>query len=151
MNIHITNERVPKGAIQLIMSFNEVFTARLSPKILVVSDGPWRSWVVVPDHLWLSQHVIQSRYSLQIIKCLNPTCCKPFTTNWLTIFPRRFLPAPAVYKFGSKGLFPIEPSDYAKKPTDYKFATLKDMAITFTFYLACTAFMGAIHLLHVHF
>jgi hypothetical protein len=37
--------------------------------------------------------------------------------------------APAVYKFGTTGLSAIEPSEYFKKPKDYKFATLKERLI----------------------
>ena len=37
--------------------------------------------------------------------------------------------APAVYKFGSTGLSAVEPSEYFKKPKDYKFATLKQRLI----------------------
>ena len=64
-----------------------------------------------------------------IVKCLDTRCCEPFITNWMTIFPKRFLPLPAVYKFGSNGLLPVEPSEYAKKPNDYKFATLKERLV----------------------
>ena len=34
-----------------------------------------------------------------------------------------------MYKFGSTGLSAIEPSEYFKKPKDYKFATLKERLI----------------------
>ena len=64
-----------------------------------------------------------------IVKCLIPTCCKPFVTNWMTIFPKRFLPAPSIYNFGPNGLYAVEPSEYAKKPRDYKFASLKERLI----------------------
>ena len=54
---------------------------------------------------------------------------QPFSTNWKTTFPKRFLPAPVVYKSRSRRLFAVEPSEYAKKPTEYKFATLKERLI----------------------
>ena len=85
-----------------------------------------------PDQLvqtWVSQHVIQCRYFLMIAKCLNPKCCKPFITNWMSLFPKRFLPAPAVYKFGTNGLYAVEPSTYENNPDEYKFATLKDRLV----------------------
>ena len=81
------------------------------------------------DQSWASRHVLQTRYMLMVVKCTNTNCCKPFITNWNTIFPQRFLPMPAVYEFGSKGLLPVEPSEYAKKPNDYKFASLRDRRI----------------------
>ena len=64
-----------------------------------------------------------------VVKCLDINCCQPFTTNWMTIFPQRFLPRPAVYKFGSKGLLPVEPSEYFDKPKDCKFASLRDRLV----------------------
>lgn len=57
-----------------------------------------------PDAAWIVEHVRQHRYGSQIIKCLIPTCCKPFETNWLTIFPKCFLPPPAVYHYGQVDL-----------------------------------------------
>ena len=56
-----------------------------------------------PSPDWVSKHVVQSRYSLQIVKCLDPDCCEPFQTNWYNIFQKRFLPIPAIYEFGRKG------------------------------------------------
>ena len=43
---------------------------------------------------WKSVHVVQSQYMLQIVKCSNEKCCKPFRTNFLEYFPNRFLPPP---------------------------------------------------------
>ena len=44
------------------------------------------------DQLWVSNHVIQTRYMVMIVKCQIESCCKPFVTNWMDIFPMRFLP-----------------------------------------------------------
>ena len=81
------------------------------------------------DYNWVARHVVQTRYFLMIVKCVDQNCCKPFTTNWLNIFPKRFFPAPAVYKFGQKGLYAVEPSDYVKNTKNFKFATLKERRI----------------------
>ena len=84
---------------------------------------------------WLSRHVIQSRYSLQIVKCFDPDCCRPFETNWPEIFPQRFIPAPCIYGFGKKGLEVVEPSTYFEEQlkfenqTKYKFASLQERLI----------------------
>ena len=47
----------------------------------------------------------------------------------MTILPKRFLPTPAVYKFGTKGPVANEPTEYAKKPNEYKFEILKECLI----------------------
>ena len=44
------------------------------------------------DQLWVSQHVIQTRYLVMVVKCHIESCCQPFVTNWMEIFPMRFLP-----------------------------------------------------------
>ena len=50
----------------------------------------------IPDPTWVSKHVQQTRYALQIVKCGDSRCCEPFVTNWAHNFPDRFLPVPAV-------------------------------------------------------
>ena len=47
---------------------------------------------------WKAAHVIQSQYMCQIVKCLDPECCKPFRTNYSELFPQRFLPPPVPVK-----------------------------------------------------
>ena len=31
--------------------------------------------------LWISRHVQQSRYAIQVVKCFDDECCQPFETN----------------------------------------------------------------------
>ena len=67
---------------------------------------------------------------------MNPDCCEAFETNWLTIIPKRFLPGPAIYKYGKRGLEIVEPSEYFKDQLNfsnqnkYKFATLQERLMT---------------------
>ena len=77
-----------------------------------------------PDPKWVANHVQQTRYSLQIVKCDNRDCCEPFVTDWLTVFPDRFVPFPSVYTPGISGLGPVEPAEYIKRPKEYEFAPL---------------------------
>ena len=83
-----------------------------------------------PDPIWVSKHVRQHRYGIQIVKCLETTCCEAFETNWLDIFPKRFIPPPAVYQFGLRGLEIVEPTVYFRNPKKYKFASLSQRLIT---------------------
>ena len=80
----------------------------------------------VPNETWISQHVRQHRYGLQIVKCLNGDCCAKFETNWMTIFPDRFMPFPSVYKYGPSGVEIVEPSVYFQNKKSFKFATLSE-------------------------
>ena len=56
------------------------------------------------DPVWIAKHVKKSRYALQIVKCLNLNCCGLFKTNWIDVFPTRFIPPPTVYQYGKTGL-----------------------------------------------
>ena len=76
-----------------------------------------------PDPKWIANHVQQSRYSLQVVKCDDPACCEPFVTDWRTIFPDRFVPFPAVYTSGPNGVVSVEPST-KQHPKEYEFAPL---------------------------
>ena len=78
----------------------------------------------IPDPAWVSKHVQQSRYLLQIVKCRDITCCTPCVTNWFQIFPERFLPLPAIYEYGKKGLCAVEPDQYYENPRKFTFAPL---------------------------
>ena len=77
-----------------------------------------------PDQEWVSRHVQQARYSLQIVKCFDPKCCQPFASDWPTIFSGRFIPAPVVYQCGNCGIEAIEPIVYFSNPKKYEFASL---------------------------
>jgi hypothetical protein len=50
-----------------------------------------------PSEEWIMEHVRQSQYCLQIVRCNNIDCCGEWRTNLLDIFPDRFLPAPVKF------------------------------------------------------
>ena len=53
---------------------------------------------VAYEESWVSKHCRILQYFLQIVKCTGEKCCGPFRTNWLRIFPDRFLPAPVQFR-----------------------------------------------------
>ncbi|CAB4000063.1 Sperm-associated antigen 17 [Paramuricea clavata] len=56
-------------------------------------------------------------------------CCELFATNWLDVFPERFLPPPAVYEYTANGLKAVEPSEHLKDPKKFIFADLEKRLI----------------------
>ena len=62
----------------------------------------------VSNLVWRSQHIMSSKYMLQVVKCKYVSCCKPFRCPQLRmILPNRFLPYPRVFQhteFGIKAL-----------------------------------------------
>ena len=78
-----------------------------------------------PDPSWVSRHVQQSRYALQVVKCDDRECCEMFKTDWEKVFPERFVPFPAVYSIGTNGIIAVEPSSYFKNLKKFEFASLQ--------------------------
>ena len=112
---------------------SEVWSKTVIDKHNVDCKAVVKGSVLIPEEPtaeWLSKHVLQSRYCLRIVKCLDVNCCEPFETNWNIIFPKRFMPSPAVYKFGLKGLEVVEPSEYFENQGQFKFAILNERLLT---------------------
>ena len=55
------------------------------------------------DEKFVANHVVQSTYSCQVVKCCDPQCCEPFRSNYISIFPKRFLPKPSPIVYSSAG------------------------------------------------
>ena len=43
---------------------------------------------------WKVDHIRESQYFLQIVKCLYSNCCSSFRSSYLTVVKYRFLPPP---------------------------------------------------------
>ena len=50
--------------------------------------------IIHQDEEWISKHVRQSQYCLEIIKCGDLVCCEPFRSSLLSVVENRFLPPP---------------------------------------------------------
>ena len=74
---------------------SEVWSKTIINDFKVDSKAVGKECHYEPDELdqeWVSRHVVQTRYLVMIVKCQIQNCCKPFVTNWMDIFPKRFLP-----------------------------------------------------------
>jgi hypothetical protein len=67
--------------------------AKYIEPVTVASDTE----VVSPTQQWLCDHVQQSQYCLQIIKCNDVSCCGQRRTNYNEAFPKRFIPPPVPF------------------------------------------------------
>ncbi|CAF2717357.1 unnamed protein product [Rotaria sp. Silwood2] len=56
------------------------------------------------DEFWCATHVLQTQYTIQIIRCNNPSCCTPWRSNYIQVFPHRFLPPPVPFDRSSRGV-----------------------------------------------
>ncbi|KAK3907774.1 Cytochrome b6-f complex iron-sulfur subunit [Frankliniella fusca] len=56
---------------------------------------------------WLADHVRQSQYLLQIVKCPNRLCCDQLRSNLASVLPQRFLPPPVKVAHNSDGLLTV--------------------------------------------
>ncbi|CAF4945677.1 unnamed protein product [Rotaria sp. Silwood1] len=50
------------------------------------------------DEHWCSIHVLQTQYTLQIIRCNSVECCGEWRSNYVEVFPHRFLPSPVPFE-----------------------------------------------------
>ncbi|CAF0874627.1 unnamed protein product [Rotaria sordida] len=56
------------------------------------------------DEFWCATHVLQTEYTIQIIRCNNSSCCTPWRSNYIQVFPHRFLPPPVPFHRSSRGV-----------------------------------------------
>jgi hypothetical protein len=75
---------------------------------------------------WCATHVFQTQYTIQIIRCTKPECCGPWRSNYIQVFPHRFLPPPVPFHRSSRGVRLAElDSSYAnQKPLTPYYGTL---------------------------
>jgi hypothetical protein len=43
-------------------------------------------------------HVLQTQYTLQIVRCNSVECCGAWRSNYIEVFPHRFLPSPVPFE-----------------------------------------------------
>lgn len=82
---------------QLVIDGQDVFAEYINPAESCVKPDE-------PNAKWVANHVRQSQYFMQIIKCNIPGCCRPWRSSWNAIFPQRFLPGPVVLSHAEEGL-----------------------------------------------
>lgn len=56
------------------------------------------------DEYWCAMHVLQTQYTLQIIRCNSVDCCGPWRSNYIEVFPHRFLPSPVPFERTPSGI-----------------------------------------------
>lgn len=56
------------------------------------------------DPILYQEHVRESQYLLQIVKCKDSSCCRPFRSSIRNLLPNRFLPPPTKVRDTEHGL-----------------------------------------------
>jgi hypothetical protein len=52
---------------------------------------------------WRAEHVHESQYCLQVVRCTNLNCCSPWRSSLHQLLPGRFLPNPVPAKHNNDG------------------------------------------------
>ena len=75
---------------------------------------------------WCATHVFQTQYVIQIVRCTKPECCGPWRSNYIQVFPHRFLPPPVPFdrSFGGVRLAELESSMADLNPVSPYYGTL---------------------------
>ncbi|KAG5862642.1 hypothetical protein JTB14_012265 [Gonioctena quinquepunctata] len=76
-----------------------------------------------PDIKWYSEHVRESQYLLQIVKCRNTECCRP-RSGLFRLLDNRFLPPPVKVKQTVDDLVLDEGGQFLNLPSQFS-STLK--------------------------
>ena len=80
---------------------------------LVISDHPVvaefvgeepSDMTITKSEEWKANHVRESQYLLQIVKCTDTACCSPFQSSYLKLMKHRFLPPPLPVVLSSTGI-----------------------------------------------
>ena len=69
-----------------------------------VEPGSTSTNLPAPTATWRWNHMQQSHYFLQIVKCNDVTCCGQRQTNYNEVFPNRFIPAPVPFVSNEAGV-----------------------------------------------
>ena len=65
---------------------------------------PFESLFFFSLRYWCATHVFQTQYTIQIVRCTKPECCGPWRSNYIQVFPHRFLPPPVPFNRSSRGV-----------------------------------------------
>ncbi|CAF2861337.1 unnamed protein product [Rotaria sp. Silwood2] len=65
------------------------------------------------DEYWCATHVLQTQYTIQIVRCNSISCCGLRHSNYIQVFPHRFLSAPVAFERTPRGIAMAE-CDYQK-------------------------------------
>ncbi|CAF3403573.1 unnamed protein product [Rotaria socialis] len=84
---------------ETVIDVHPVVASFINQKVGVVESNR-----VKVDELWCSRHVMQTQYTIQIVRCNSTACCGPWCSNYVHIFPIRFLPPPMPFEKSSAGL-----------------------------------------------
>ena len=69
--------------------------------------------------LWIEEHCLISKYSLQISKCSDRTCCSPPRSNIHQIINGQFIPGPKLLSRDSSGRIDVNSTEPIKYKTRY--------------------------------
>ena len=68
-----------------------------------IKDPPSEVSIIKSDE-WRANHVRESQYLLQIVKCTDVVCCSPFQSSYLKVIKDRFLPPPIPLVYSQNGI-----------------------------------------------
>ena len=78
--------------------------AELWSKIAEFIKDPPSEVSIIKSEEWRANHVRESQYLLQIVKCTDVACCSPFQSSYLKVIKNRFLPPPIPVIYSQNGI-----------------------------------------------
>ena len=74
------------------------------PTVSAYVDSEVNVDVIKKDEDWISKHVTQSQFCLQIMKCDSYACCIPFRSSIKSVLENSFLPPPILLAQTADGI-----------------------------------------------
>lgn len=68
------------------------------------NDTEIESMTAEASQEWRAEHVRESQYCLQVVRCTDLSCCSPWRSSLHQLLPERFLPNPVPAKHNNEGL-----------------------------------------------
>ena len=74
------------------------------PVVAEFIKDPQSEVSIIKSEVWRANHVRESQYFLQIVKCTDVACCSPFQSSYLKVIKDRFLPPPIPVVYSQNGI-----------------------------------------------
>ena len=74
------------------------------PVVAELIKDPPSEVSIIKSEEWRANHVRESQYLLQIVKCTDVACCSPFQSSYLKVIKDRFLPPPIPVVYSQNGI-----------------------------------------------
>ena len=101
LGTHLDNSNNTVDEELELQNFEHVGEINDDPIVADFVGGELLDITITKSEEWKANHVRESQYLLQTVKCTGTACCSPFQSSYLKIMKNRFLPPTLPVAFSS--------------------------------------------------